>query len=230
MFLFQEPPVEMHITPETDCILQGMIEGKWIRPMMESGTVDWSVASGGNNLIAKGGEEGVAGLPIKIRDIEDHKSMPREVRGAKAIVRYRPASGRETVEHVTFGRDLVEIPVLKLVQGVQRYCRTSRAGEAGARVNAVNLGAAGRLAAYATDPARRRRAFFGAFCPISFARSAGHLSHDEAVDLLNRTRANLFREVSSRRESAGPGSEISIADIDGNDVLVGKGALLLAKQ
>src|SRR5690606_37334777 len=53
--LFDQPLAEIpEINADTPCVLQGMIESKWIAPLARSGDGDWVPATVGNNLVARG--------------------------------------------------------------------------------------------------------------------------------------------------------------------------------
>jgi hypothetical protein len=117
-------------TAETEIVLQGFIEGKWMNRLL--GTQAWQPASLGNNVIATG-----AGIRTTLGALEGDLT-------AAARIAYECVRGGRRV-HVTRPADLRGHNVLALVQGVLAT------GEA---LDGINLGALGPESAVVNEKER----------------------------------------------------------------------------
>lgn len=215
--LFAKPLVQYdEIAPETPCILQGMIEGKWIAHLAQEGEVDWAPATIGNNLLARG--RGIQTTLGGISHGDDGISR------ATVMVNFPMASGENQVHHA-YGADLAKLPILPIVQAVWRWCRENP--EQGGAVQAVNFGANGEMSAYATDPSRQHKNLRAAFLP-RFFRQLMHLCPKDTFHVINEVRSMMFQEIVERGEYVRPGATMLLTVTDGRGYLVGEGAMLLS--
>ncbi len=221
---FGAPIADLDISADTECTLKGMIEGKWVAPMVQAGEIDWATPSLGNNVMT------ASGFRTKLGEIGKGRSsgVPR----LEIAVRFSAMNGEERT-HTTLtgdvGRhevdDLEEVPVLGLVRGVAEWSRENR-GEG--EITAVNLGAAGKKAAYVNEPTRIRQSAKEA-CGTTLARTLLHLNPLEAMDLVNNARVHLFQTLIDDREYADPSQSVELTLTRGDETM-GEAKLLFDQQ
>ncbi|MDK2972229.1 MAG: hypothetical protein PWP23_1984 [Candidatus Sumerlaeota bacterium] len=202
------------IGPNTPCVLQGMIEGKWIAPLAAKGEVAWVPATVGNNLVARG--RGIATTLGGIQQGDD--GVGRSV----VMVNFPMAAGGNRVHHA-YGGDLMKLPIVEIVESVWRWARENGNVE----IRGVNFGANGEMSAYAVDQDRQGQHLRHAFLPKFFSKLR-ELCPQETLQVVNDVRAAMFQEVLDKGEYARPDATMLLTVTDGKGWLAGEGAILLA--
>lgn len=212
--LFDRPLAQLDgAGPQTPCVAQGMIEGRWIAPLASQGAADWAAAVRGAGVLARG-----KGIAVTLGEVQ---AGVDSIAGAAVRVAAPLANG-ETHLLEARGADLAKIPVAGIVRAVADWCRENNQHD----VRGVHLSLNGELNALALLPQRGRTALRRAFLPRLIASLIARHG-DELAGLLDGARASLFRELSGRAEYLRPGSPAIMTVTDARGVVVGEGALLL---
>jgi hypothetical protein len=185
------------IDAQTPVIVQGMIEGKWLNLLLD--TKRWQPASVGNNLIAEG--EGISTTLGELPSCTGRVEVLYEYRRQDLVVVQRYASRLA---------DLRGANVRALIREAVRAC--AGRGEA---IDGVNLAANGPDAATVNDPRRLFRSLF----------RAGRLPLPDPRP--HRAKERLVRRALSDEIAVPRGAEVRIATYANDDVVVGRGSLLL---
>jgi hypothetical protein len=194
VLVFEKPLHEIdNISENTGCWLEGMIEGKWMKPMLVEGEIDWGPASIGNNVMTHG-----KNIKLKLGDFVSDNSFPQY----SITVKFCSAAGDE-VTHKTSTKDLRGIPIVELVQAVKDKTPNE------IKVQAVNLGANGRKAAYVNESHNKLLSFIKAV-PSLFT---------EHPDIINKARLELFKELIEDKEYIPSQGAATLQVFDQNDTI-----------
>jgi hypothetical protein len=199
------PPVG----PETPCVLQGMIDGKWVGPLADAAAVEYASVSAGGNLVA-----GRGGIATTLGAIT-------ELRGAVAGARVRVAwrsEGGEAVESALDAAALARLPIVDIVRDLARW-----SFQAGVEVRAVALGASGELN---PAPGGASDAFGEAILGGLFKELLA-LCPEAPEGVIARVRARRWKSVAGRGGLAAPGLPMTLTVTDGDGRVVGEGAMRL---
>lgn len=192
VLVFEQPLHEINnISADTTCWLEGMIEGKWMRPMVAEGEIDWGPASIGNNVMTL-----ERNIHIKLGNLDSKiEPFPQY----SIIVEFITAAG-EHVTHRTSTQDLKGIPVIELVQAVKDNTPP------GMNIQAVNLGANGKKAAYVNHSLKKIASIIESWPSLIFNHSK----------IINNARKELFEELIEDKDYIPAGGVATLQIYDQN--------------
>lgn len=217
--LFEAPLATLPpIGPATPCVLQGAAEGRWLEELAKPGSVRWSEAALGNNLVARG--KGIATTLGAISRGE------REVAGARVFMHFPAVNGEMHLRSLS-GSELVGIPVLELAAAVQQLAREGHEGAAA--VQGMTFGCAGEIHAYAAEAVLGHRLPQTANLPRLLRKL---LASDPALTarLLEEARCEAHRDALERGVHLRPGSPIVLTVAGADDVAVGEAAMSFSAE
>lgn len=178
-----------NISEDTHCSLEGMIEGKWMKPMLGKGQIEWGPASIGNNVMTLEGK-----IDIKLGNLVSKKEpFPMY----SIVVEFSTASGN-LVTHTTSTIDLKKIPIVELVRAVKD--KTPKDLD----IRAINLGANGKNAAYVNHSRKQIASIFKSWPTLISNHS----------NIINNARAELFEELIEDMEYIPAGGKATLSIFD----------------
>jgi hypothetical protein len=216
VLIFDRPITEITFTDNTECTLQGMIEGKNLARLLGDKEIPWEPASIGNNVIATmdiTGQEITGGIPnITLNDLTRNNSL--------AIMRlsFEKEDGGILPTREVSSTELRDVPIVELLKEL-----AGKAQEYGlADCCAVNLGANGKNSAYVNNTLYKREAFFKEMFSISglFA----NLKHG-INGITDRVRDELIKELIDDKRGMKQGGEARLQVFNSKEKLIGEAVL-----
>lgn len=151
VLLFEKPISKIIIDENTECVLQGMIEGKNLRKLLGTDQIAWAPASIGNNIIStKDGNQGseISGIKIKLDDLRKNQIL------ATMKLTYKKEDGEHISERIVQSDVLCGLPIIEFLNDLK--ATASSIGFEDGRV--VNLGAWGDQSGYVNERKRQIKA------------------------------------------------------------------------
>lgn len=215
--IFEDPLPEIEITPETECRLQGMIEGKNLGKLLGPNRISWLPSSLGNNVLAMTDNNTnpfVSGIKVKLKDLmardiiaQMHLTFTPQNDDLPVVARHIPSTLLRNFPLIEFLRELSSKAELFNLNDVQ----------------IINLSAIGEESGYVNEGFRKAEAlleslFDGIISLRRIRRNTGLTNSD----ISDRIRDKLVRNVIEEKAYIKQGTSAFLFVSDSNNQEIGK--------
>jgi len=214
VLIFEKPLVEINISEETNCILQGMIEGKNLSKLLGEEQIDWEPASLKNNVIATQDNNNASitgGIPTCLGALNG-----KAILATMRLSNFTKENGSILPERVVDSTVLEKFPVIKFLKELKE--RADDFGMNDCRI--VNLGSNGKQSGYVNNRTYKMDAILSVLKhnPLELIKK-GFSDH---------VRHQLIKDLIEEKEGMAKGSETLLQVFDTQNHVVGK-AILMAE-